>query len=84
MPNVGVSAKREVEQLEKFERKRAAIETVFTIAILYVSVLQIIPVSGTARYGALIPVIVLLGTALYLGGGNLLEQLGIKETGEAT
>ena len=75
MTSISSSASAEVEQLEAFERKSAAIETIFTLAILYVSVLQIFPLDGNMRYIALIPVGILLVLALLLGGGNLLSQI---------
>ncbi|SEP89255.1 hypothetical protein [Natrinema salaciae] len=80
MASFGGSASKEVKDLEDFERKTAAIETVFTLAVLYGSVLQIVPLTGVARYIALLPVLVLLGVALLLGGDNLLDQLRTELT----
>lgn len=68
----------EVKSLEAFERKRAAIETIFTLAVLYVGILQILDVVGiVARVLALIPVGVLLYLALLIGGDNLWEQIKV-------
>lgn len=69
------SAAEEVENLEAFERKTAAIETVFTLAVLYVSVLQVLSPGGVWRYVALIPIGGLLAVALLLGGDNLWNQI---------
>lgn len=76
------SNKREIESLEEFERKKAAIETIFTLAILYAASVQIIVSSGTQidLWLALFPVAVLLVLALLLGWENLLDQIG-KATG---
>jgi len=71
----GGSAAPQVKELESFQRKSAAIETVFTLAVLYVSVIQIYSPNGVLRHALLIPVAILLGLALKLGGGNLLNQL---------
>lgn len=63
--------------MERFERKRAAIETIFTLALLYIAGLQV----WTTVYQdlnfelAIIPVVLLLGVALLLGGRNLWEQI---------
>jgi len=75
MASFGGSAAAEVEELEEFQRKSAAIETVFTLAILYVSILQIISPDGLWRDLALIPVAIFLIVALLLGGGNLWQQI---------
>jgi hypothetical protein len=69
------SASAEVEKLESFQRKSAAIETVFTLAVLYIGILQVIPLNGLYQYAALIPVIVLLIIALHLGWENLWNQI---------
>lgn len=51
----------EIERLERFERKKAAIETVFTLAILYASLVQVIVSTGTQLnlWIALFPVVLL-------------------------
>lgn len=67
--------KEEVQDLEAFMRRSAAIETVFTLAVLYVSVLQIYSPTGIIRHVLLLPVIGLLRVALRLGGSNLIGQL---------
>ena len=72
----------EIESLEEFQRKRAAIETIFTLAILYAASIQIIVASGKSiDIGvSLVPMVLLLLPALLLGGRNLLDQIG-KATG---
>ena len=75
MARVGGSASQQVKDLEAFQRKSAAIETVFTMAILYLGILQIIPLSGIVRNLALVPVIILLVIALHLGWKNLWNQI---------
>lgn len=70
------TAEEEVQQLEQFQRKSAAIETVFTLAVLYVSVLQIFPLrTWSYQILALVPVVFLLGIVYTLGGDNLKDQL---------
>lgn len=72
------SAKNEVRDLERFQRKSAAIETIFTLAVLYVGALQVVPI-GDAWDIALIPVAFLTAGALLLGGRNLVEQLALPQ-----
>lgn len=69
------SAKEEVQELESFHRRTAAIETIFTFAVLYVGILQIFPLNGDARYLALGPVAVLIILVLLLGGRNLWNEV---------
>jgi hypothetical protein len=75
MASFGGSAAPQVKNLEEFERKSAAIETIFTLAVLYVSVLQIVTPQRVYRYLALVPVVFLLALALLLGGENLWKQI---------
>ncbi|MFC4247630.1 hypothetical protein ACFOZ7_11685 [Natribaculum luteum] len=72
------SNKAEIESLEAFERKKATIETIFTLAILYSGTVQIIVVSGIDPnlWLALSPVVILLVFALLLGWENLVDQVG--------
>jgi hypothetical protein len=69
------SASDEVERLEKFQRKSAAMETVFTFAILYVGLLQLWKPTGDSFYYAHVPVAVLLILAGQLGWRNLMDQI---------
>lgn len=64
-----------VEDLEGFQRKSAAIETVFTLAVIFVGVLQITTPSGWLRVGAFVVIGLLVVLALVLGGENLWNQL---------
>jgi hypothetical protein len=75
MASFGGSAAPQVKNLEEFERKSAAIETIFTLAVLYVGVLQIVTPQRVYRYLALVPVVFLLALALLLGGENLWKQI---------
>lgn len=75
MASFGSSASAEVEELEAFQRKSAAIETIFTLAVLYLGALQILPLGGPYRYVALIPVLILGAIALRLGWENLYNQI---------
>jgi len=73
-----LTSKDEVKSLEQFERKKAAIQTIFTLAILYAASVQIIVASGSSvNLGiALSPMVLLLFPALLLGWRNLLDQIG--------
>jgi hypothetical protein len=73
-----LTSKDEVRSLEQFERKKAAIQTIFTLAIIYAASVQIIVASGySIDLGfALSPMVLLLIPALLLGGRNLLDQIG--------
>lgn len=76
MTSIADSASEDVQELLSFQRKSAAIETIFTLAVLYIGVLQVIPVPSEQYLPALIPVSLLAILALLLGGRNLLNQLG--------
>lgn len=68
--------KEEVEELKRFNRKSAAIETVFTLAVIWVSALQVlIPQTDIPSIWLAFPAIVLVGLALLIGGKNLGNQL---------
>lgn len=78
-PQGSPGARKEVQELEQFERKRAAIETIFTFALLYVAGLQVwTTVYQDLNFGlAITPVVALLAVAFILGGRNLWEQIQI-------
>lgn len=82
MPKTINTANAEVQRLEEFQRQSTAIETIFTLAVLYVGILQIFTLSGMLRFAALIPVLLLIGVALLIGGENLWNQVR-TEFGEA-
>lgn len=71
----GGRASAEVEELEQVQRKSAAIETVFTLAVIFVGFLQITDPSGWPRVLSFVFVGVLVVLALLLGGANLWNQL---------
>jgi len=70
-----LTAKDDVQNLEEFQRKSAATETMFTLAVLYVSFLQVIPLSGWYRPLTVIPLLVMLAVVWLLGGDNLIGQI---------
>ena len=68
------SARKEVDELLAFEQKRAAIESVFTMALLYVATLQVWWLFDQRLWLAA-PIFVGFVVALLLGGRNLVSQI---------
>lgn len=63
-----------VEALERFQRRSAAIETVFTLALLYVATLQVVALFESPL-AWLIPVALLALVAFGLGWRNLWTEI---------